>query len=104
MTPRIVLVATVHGRNGGKQHRETIPGIPACGAPLRLPHRAISLDDDRLCGWCWGGESGVAQTFEMGAENARIAGITTDKKRPDRERANVSTGPNHNDLREPGAS
>lgn len=56
MTARIVIYSTLAARPNysASFHRESIPGIPACGVPLRNPHRAIAVDDERLCASCWG--------------------------------------------------
>jgi len=52
MTPRIVLIDLA---TEGRRHRESpIAGYPDCGTPLHTPHRAIAIDDERLCGHCWG--------------------------------------------------
>lgn len=57
MTARIVLVSALHhARATPRFHAENplIPGSATCGTPLRRPHRAIAVDDERLCGMCFG--------------------------------------------------
>lgn len=56
MKARMVLYATIHDPRNGAWHREDprAYGIPACGVPLRRPHRAFAVTDGPYCATCWG--------------------------------------------------
>ncbi len=54
MTPRVVIMALIHGKDGGTWHAvDSVTGGPRCGVALRRPHRAITTTDGPWCRTCW---------------------------------------------------